>query len=103
MAERRPSYGDRQFNATPRRDGMKCVDGQPHAWKPVSFVFETQLLDKDGRVLVRQPAITAGRVYLVCLGCCSHTYAETDWVGYTLGGPERRDPTLMDEEDTSDG
>lgn len=97
VTEERPSYADRQHNAKPRRDGLKCVDGSDHDWKPISFVFETQLLDGYGRVQVRQPAINDGRVYLVCLGCCSHTYVNTDWVGYYLGGPEHVDPTLLDE------
>ncbi len=102
MTEQRPSYADRQFNAKPRRDGAKCADGQEHAWQPVSFVFETQLLDSDGRVQIRQPAINDGRVYLVCLGCRSHTYVNTDWVGYYLGGPEDIDPTLVDDNGEQD-
>lgn len=57
-----------------------------HDWMPISFAFETQLLDELGRVRVRQPDIEKGRVYLVCTGCASHTYQETSWVGYRLYG-----------------
>ncbi|MEU3899773.1 hypothetical protein [Streptomyces sp. NPDC045251] len=67
-------------------DCPKTSDGQ-HQWQPLSFVFETQLLDRDGRVLARQPAIDGGRVYAVCMPCRSHTYIETSWVGYYLGRP----------------
>jgi hypothetical protein len=65
-----------------------CVNGETHKWQPLSFVFETQLLDPHGRVQIRQPAIQEGRVYCVCMGCAHHTYIETDWVGYYLGGSE---------------
>jgi len=34
-----------------------------HRWEPLSFVFESQVLDKDGRVLIRQPHTEEGRVY----------------------------------------
>ncbi|MEU7403825.1 hypothetical protein [Streptomyces sp. NPDC044948] len=67
-------------------DCPKAPDGK-HRWQPLSFVFETQLLDQDGRVLVRQPTIDGGRVYAVCMPCRSHTYIETSWVGYYLGRP----------------
>ncbi|GAA0918621.1 hypothetical protein [Nonomuraea longicatena] len=90
----RPSYADRQLNAKPRGAHDKCVDGEDHAWKPLSFVFECQLLDAHGRVQIRQPNTTAAQVYCVCLGCRSWTYVETDWVGFYLGGPEHVDPTL---------
>ncbi|MFI6317320.1 hypothetical protein ACIBG8_07365 [Nonomuraea sp. NPDC050556] len=90
----RPSNADRQVNAKPRGAHDKCVDGENHLWKPLSFVFETQLLDAYGRVRIRQPKTTAARVYCVCLGCRSWTYVEADWVGYYLGGPEHVDPTL---------
>lgn len=64
-----------------------CDDGQGHRWQPVSFVFETQLLDGEGRVRVRQPALEDGRVYVVCMECRSHTYVLTEWAGFYLGGP----------------
>lgn len=67
-----------------------CDDGAEHRWQPVSFVFETQLLDKDGRVQIRQPDLTEGRVYCVCMECFAHTYIETEWAGYYLGGPPSR-------------
>lgn len=61
------------------------ADGEhEHRWQPVSFVFETQLLDPHGRVHVRQPDIERGRVYLVCMPCRQHTYIETTWAGYYL-------------------
>lgn len=75
----------------------ECVDGTEHAWQPVSFRFESQLLDEQGRVQIRQPSIHEARVYLVCMGCHSHTYIETTWVGYWLPPPERPEP---DEDDT---
>lgn len=64
----------------------KTADGK-HQWQPLSFVFETQMLDRDGRVMVRQPLIDDGRVYVVCMPCRSHTYIVTAWVGYYLGYP----------------
>lgn len=72
-----------------------------HNWQPVSMVFETQLLDDHGRVRVRQPDINAGRVYLVCPLCASHTYMSTKWVGHRLYGSEDQhdDGTWIDEED----
>ena len=82
------------------RDGVKWADRQntkwseeiagkcKHKWQPVSFRFETQLLDKDGRVHIRQPDLVSGRVYCVCMKCCSHTYIETGWVGYYLNSPD---------------
>ncbi len=46
-----------------------CIDGDlyAHDWTPLSFVFETQLLDEDGRVRVRQPATDHAKVYCVCM------------------------------------
>lgn len=64
----------------------RTPDGK-HQWQPLSFVFETQLLDASGRVLIRQPDLDKGRVYAVCMPCRSHTYVETAWVGYYLGYP----------------
>jgi hypothetical protein len=53
-------------------------------WIPLSFVFETQLLDPNGRVQIRQPNTDKGRVYCVCMGCHQHTYIETKWAGYYI-------------------
>lgn len=64
----------------------KCNDGEDHRWQPLSFSFETQLLDGEGRVLVRQPDLKEARVYCVCLGCNSWTWVVTEWVGYYRGG-----------------
>lgn len=63
----------------------------PHEWQPLSFAFETQLLDADGRVRVRQPDLNAGKVFFVCASCSSHTYMRTQWVGFQLYGSEHRD------------
>jgi len=76
---------------TDRRQGQSdvaaCDDGEPHRWQPLSFVFETQLLDDSGRVAIRQPAIDNARVYCVCMTCRAHTYVVTEWAGFYLGGP----------------
>ncbi len=66
-----------------------CVDGSlyGHEWQPLSFVFESQLLDNDGRVLIRQPAIDNGRVYCVCMKCHQHTYLVTQWAGFFIPSP----------------
>ena len=61
-----------------------------HNWQPLSFVFETQPLDSEGRVNIRQPGIDHGRVYLVCLRCCLHTYMVTQWAGFQLEGSDHR-------------
>lgn len=78
-----------------RADAPRVVNGETvhprkcrHAWKPAGMVFETQLLDGDGRVIIRQPDLDTGRVYLVCLLCASHTYMSTSWTGYRLYGSE---------------
>lgn len=65
-----------------------CDGGGEHNWQPISFVFETQLLDGEGRVRIRQPSINDGRVYVVCMACRTHTYVVTEWAGYFLGGPD---------------
>lgn len=62
-----------------------------HNWQPVSMVFERQVLDESGRVIVRQPDTEEGRVYLVCLGCAQHTYMTTSWANYRLYGSEDRE------------
>ncbi len=54
---------------------------------PLSFVFETQLLDHQGRVLVRQPDTEEARIYCVCMRCHSHTYIVTRWAGFFLPDP----------------
>lgn len=77
----------RHYGSDWDKGGQVCNDGNDHQWQPVSFVFETQLLDGEGRVRIRQPNISEGRVYVVCMGCRSHTYVVTEWVGYFLGGP----------------
>ena len=59
-----------------------------HKWQPLSFVFETQLLDKDGRVLIRQPDLAESKVFCVCMKCFSHTYVKTAWVGFNIGSPD---------------
>ena len=59
-----------------------------HRWIPVSFVFENEALDPKGTVLIRQPNVDKGRVYCVCMGCARHTYIETKWIGYCLGGSD---------------
>ena len=67
-----------------------CVDGDldNHVWQPLSFVFETQLLDDMGRYIIRrQPDIDEGRVYCVCMRCHKHTYIVTKWAGFYLSGP----------------
>lgn len=70
-----------------------------HRWQPVSFRFETQLLDVEGRVLVRQPAMDHGRVYVACLLCASHSYMSTRWVGHRMYGSEdESEPGVWDAE-----
>lgn len=70
-----------------------------HEWEPVSMVFETQLLDGDGRVVVRQPDLHEGRVYLVCRACASHTYMTTSFVGYRLSGSQDANPQYVSDKD----
>jgi len=66
----------------------EIVDKCKHKWQPLSFVFETQLLDNSGRVIVRQPEIDNARVYCVCMKCLSYTYVITAWSGYYIGSPD---------------
>jgi len=56
--------------------------GCEHEWQPISFRFESQMLDAAGRVLIRQPDLEEGRVYCVCMKCHTHTYIVTEFVGY---------------------
>lgn len=83
----------------PKFERGHCIDGTTagHKWEPLSFVFETQLLDPEGRVRVRQPAIDEGRVYCVCMRCHQHTYIVTKWANFFLSDPwmdewEAREP-----------
>lgn len=64
-----------------------CDDGGDHQWQPLSFVFEGQLLDREGRVLIRQPDTEEGRVYCVCMRCHTHTYIVTEWAGFYIPSP----------------
>ncbi len=77
----------------------ECRDGTlyGHEWQPLSFVFETQLLDAEGRVNVRQPDTQRGRVYCVCMKCHQHTYIVTRWAGFFLP-----DPWVEDAEEEAD-
>lgn len=59
-----------------------------HEWQPVSMVFETQLLDDEGRVKIRQPALRDARCYVVCMKCLAHTYVQTHWPGYFIASPD---------------
>jgi hypothetical protein len=93
---REMSRADRRGNL--RLDPLLCDDGEEHRWVPVSFVFESQLLDGEGRVLIRQPRIKEGRVFVVCMPCRAHTYIETEWAGYYLGGPDYSALGMEDEE-----
>jgi hypothetical protein len=58
-----------------------------HEWQPLSFVFESRLIDKDGRPIIFQPGLEHARVYCVCMKCAGHTYIETHWIGSFLGEP----------------
>jgi hypothetical protein len=84
-----PGCGKTRHRPQRHSDATRCpntADGE-HQWQPLSFVFETQMLDPQGRVIVRQPSIDEARVYAVCMPCRSHTYVVTAWVGYYLGYP----------------
>lgn len=83
---RQMSRADRRLNMC--LNSQACDDGEKHRWQPVSFRFETQLLDGHGRVRIRQPDLKEGRVYVVCMECRTHTYVVTEWAGYFLGGPD---------------
>lgn len=95
MVNKNPTYNERN-----KKEGIVRSDRQntlwwteikgkcKHKWQPISFVFESQLLDEGGRVLIRQPNITHGRVYCVCMKCCSHTYIETGWAGFYINSPD---------------
>lgn len=68
-------------------DTMKCNDGEEHRWQPLSFRFESQLLDNAGRVQIRQPDMKQAHIYVLCMGCRTWTYVVAEWAGYYLGGP----------------
>ncbi len=80
---------DRQNTVWMKEIARKCK----HKWQPISFVFESQVLDKDGRVLIRQPDLVDAKVYCVCMKCLSHSYVKTGWINYYLGSPD-----LLEEE-----
>lgn len=71
------------------RTPSDCFDGDlyTHTWTPISFVFETQLLDDEGRVLTRQPDTKNARVYCVCMKCHKHTYIVSPWAEFYLTSP----------------
>lgn len=75
--------------------GSGCLEGDldHHVWEPCSFRFETQLLDPEGRVQIRQPDIEEARVYFICMKCRGWTYGVFNWVGYYLGDPDSVLPT----------
>jgi hypothetical protein len=68
-------------------DSTACDDGGEHRWQPVSFTLWSTEADPH-----------AARVYVVCMECHTHTYLETEWAGYHLGGP----PGLDSEGDARD-
>lgn len=88
------------YNEKAKQEGREPIDRQntkwsqeitakcEHEWQPVSFAFETQLLDDQGRVKIRQPDLANGRVYCVCMKCLGHTYVRTGYVGYYIGSPD---------------
>ena len=88
------------FNERTKKEGQQPIDRQntkwadeiaakcKHKWQPVSFRFEAQMLDKDGRVIIRMPDLANGRVFCVCMKCCGHTWIETGYVGYYLNSPD---------------
>ena len=95
MERKYPTYNERNekegVNRSDRQNALwrKEIRGKcEHEWQPVSFVFETQMLDNKGRVEIRQPGITHGRVYCVCMKCRSHTYIETGWAGFFINSPD---------------
>jgi hypothetical protein len=66
----------------------RCANGaKEHEWQPLSFVFESQVLDPEGRVHIRQPDTDNARVYCVCMKCYTHTYITTEWIGHFIPGP----------------
>jgi hypothetical protein len=59
-----------------------------HNWEITGMVFETQMLDERGRVIVRQPDMETAKTYFICRNCATHTYMTTEWIGYQLYGSE---------------
>lgn len=92
-------------NKLPKFREGHCVDGtmEGHEWQPLSFVFEGQLLDREGRVLIRQPDLEAGRVYCVCMKCHQHTYIVTKWANYFLPDPWVEESEADDESPVAPG
>ncbi len=90
--------GSRQNTHWQREIVAKCK----HKWHPLSFAFETQLLDERGRVQIRQPNGENGRVYCVCLKCLAHTYYTTAWAGFSLHGPDELEKEDRDGPETND-
>lgn len=94
MAKKKyPTYQEinKEGNATDRQNtrwSEEIAGKCKHKWQPLSFIFETQLLDKSGRVQIRQPDLSYGKVFCVCMKCYSHTYVATGWIGYYLGDPD---------------
>jgi hypothetical protein len=81
-------------------DGFANRHQCEHAWQPVSFVFETELLTvQNGEIqpAIRQPDLHNGRVYCVCMKCASHTYIATQWINYYLGGDHPAKKTAREE------
>lgn len=72
----------------------------PHTWQPLSFRFETQLLDAAGRVLIRQPDMDEAKVYCVCMSCAQWTYITTSFTGSQQYGSAHRAELREQEEST---
>ena len=70
-----PHFVDRQNTIWSEEISRKCK----HEWQPISFVFEVDNY---------RPDLNNGRVYCVCMKCCSHTYIETGYVTYYLNSPD---------------
>lgn len=71
-------------------DNLQDPHDCDHDWTPVSFRFETQLLDDNGGVRIRQPDLEEAYIYFVCVRCAQWTYMTANWVGYFLGGSTTR-------------
>lgn len=74
--------------------------GCPHTWQPLSFRFETQLLDPEGRVIVRQPDTNEAKVYMVCMRCAQWTYITTSFCGWQQYGSAHRQELREQDTDT---
>jgi hypothetical protein len=63
----------------------------PHTWEPTGMVFETDLLEVDGRYIrtnIRLPDTDEAKCYFICRKCASYTYMTTQWIGYRMHGSE---------------